>query len=48
MGETTVILVVKIIRKGDNILLSQEQYTEKQSSIKDSFIESVWNEMVSK
>jgi len=29
MGETSVTLGVKVIRKGDNILLSQEQYTEK-------------------
>jgi len=29
MGETSVILGVKIITKGDSILLSQEQYTEK-------------------
>jgi len=29
MSEANVILGVKVIRKGDNILLSQEQYTEK-------------------
>jgi len=29
MGEAIVILGVKIIRKGDNILLSQETYTKK-------------------
>ena len=29
MGEASVILGVRIIRKGDKILLSQEQYTEK-------------------
>ena len=29
MGEASVILGVKVIRKGDSILLSQEQYTEK-------------------
>jgi len=29
MGEASVILEVKVIRKGDSILLSQEQYTEK-------------------
>ena len=29
MGETSVILGVKIIRKGDSILLSQEHYVEK-------------------
>jgi len=29
MGEVTVILGVKVIRKGDSILLSQEQYIEK-------------------
>jgi len=29
MGELNMILGVKIIRKGDSILLSQEQYTEK-------------------
>jgi len=29
MGEVNVILDVRIIRKGDNILLSQEQYIEK-------------------
>ena len=29
MGEASVIVKVKIIRKGDNILLSQEKYTEK-------------------
>jgi len=29
MGETNVILGVKVIRKGDSILLSQEQQTEK-------------------
>jgi len=29
MGEASVILGVKIIRKGDSILLSQEKYTEK-------------------
>jgi len=29
MGEASVILEVKIIRKGDSILLSQEKYTEK-------------------
>ena len=29
MGETSVILGVKIIRKRDRILLSQKQYTEK-------------------
>ena len=29
MDEASVILGVKIIRKGDNILLSQEKYTEK-------------------
>jgi len=29
MGEASVILEVKVIRKGDNILLSQEQYSEK-------------------
>ena len=30
MGEASVILGVKVIRKGNNILLSQEQYTEKR------------------
>ena len=29
MGETIVILGVKVIRKGDSILLSQEHYVEK-------------------
>ena len=29
MGEASVILGVKIIRKGDSILLSQEKYNEK-------------------
>jgi len=29
MGEASVILGVKITRKGDSILLSQEKYTEK-------------------
>jgi len=29
MGEASVILEIKIIRKGDSILLSQEKYTEK-------------------
>jgi len=29
MGETSVILGVKVLRKGDSILLSQEQYTQK-------------------
>ena len=29
MGEASVIPGVKVIRKGDSILLSQEQYTEK-------------------
>jgi len=29
MGKISVILEVKIIRKGDNILLSQEKYNEK-------------------
>ena len=29
MGETSMILGVKIIRKGDSILLCQEKYTEK-------------------
>ena len=29
MGEASVIIGVKIIRKGDIILLSQEKYTEK-------------------
>jgi len=29
MCEASVILGVKVIRKGDSILLSQEQYTEK-------------------
>ena len=29
MGEASVILGVKIIRKGDSILLSQEHYVEK-------------------
>ena len=29
MGETSVILGVKIIRKGDAIMLSQEHYVEK-------------------
>ena len=29
MGEASVILGIKIIKKGDNILLSQEKYTEK-------------------
>jgi len=29
MGEASVILGVKIVRKGDSILLSQEHYVEK-------------------
>jgi len=29
MGETSIILGIKIIRKGDNILLSQDHYVEK-------------------
>jgi len=29
MGETSVILGVKVIRKGYSILISQEQYIEK-------------------
>jgi len=29
MSEASVILRVRVIRKGDSILLSQEQYTEK-------------------
>jgi len=29
IGEVSIILGVKVIMKGDSILLSQEQYTEK-------------------